>query len=191
MSSAKSQHLESHSIAQFEHTQQRDDDEDEVFTDSRSQPSSPSRPSSPASTPDKKRSPALENGSKEATAPINEPSGRTLGERQSGAELQAPALQANGSKQTEDAMATADPGDEEVLVKDLDTGRAVTVQKVPTALMHRPVHPLGCIIHHMNGLSLCQLRQHFSKHSLPHGHEVLTPYVLLLPTTLPTAKCMS
>ena len=49
---------------------------------------------------------------------------------QSGVEQQAPALHSNGSKQTGTALVTADPGDEQVLVKDLDTGRAVTVQKV-------------------------------------------------------------
>lgn len=141
MSNTKRQDVESHRVTQPQSPQQSADDE-EVFSDSRSQPSSPSQPSTLASPPGQHSSATSENGRKYTAVSNGHSSSRNLGESQAGAELEAPGLQTIESKQTEGTN-MADPGDEHVVVKDLDTGRAVTVQKVLdclTALPNCPTH---------------------------------------------------
>ncbi len=129
MSNAKTGELESHRIAQPQSLQHRDDDE-EIFSDTRSQQSSPSQPSSPASTPGKERSSPPENGAKEAASSTEEPSSRVLADRRSGEESQASGFESSERKHKGGAPIAVDPGEEQVVVKDLDTGRSVTVQKV-------------------------------------------------------------
>jgi hypothetical protein len=127
MSTKARQDVESHKIIQSQSPQQDADDE-EVFSDSKSQPSSPIQPSSPASPPGQQSSVAPVNGKRETAVSNGNSSRKDVEDSQGGAKLQATVLQTEESKQTEGIL--ADPGEEHVVVKDLDTGRAVTVQKV-------------------------------------------------------------
>ena len=141
MSDTRRQDIERHRVTQPQSPQQSADDED-VFSDSRSQPSSPSQPSTPASPPGQHSSVISDNGRKDTAVSNGHSSSKNLGESQGGAELQASGLQTIERKQTE-GTDMADPGDVHVVVKDLDTGRAVTVQKVLdclTALPNCPTH---------------------------------------------------
>lgn len=129
MSDARKKDVESHRISHPQSPQQNDDEE-EIFSDTKSQPSSPSQPASPASTPSKSARSSPANGAKVAPNADGDPASRILADKQSEADFQAMNLQPNNDSQEESSRAPQDPGDEQVVVKDLDTGRAVTVQKV-------------------------------------------------------------
>ena len=125
MSNAKKHDVESHKIAETYSPRDNEDDE-EVFSDSRSQPPSPNQSPSPR-LPNDRSAPAVPaNGTNGAVHSNGGPASR-----QSASEAGSEAVSLE-SREAERNAVELDPGEEEVVVKDLDTGRAVTVQRVRT-----------------------------------------------------------
>ena len=123
MSSAKQHDVESHKIADTQSPRDNEDDE-EVFSDSRSQPPSPNQSPSPP-LPSGKSAPA--NPESTTNGAVHSNGGPASKDSASEAGGEAVSLE---SKETQRRTGELDPGEEEVVVKDLDTGRAVTVQRV-------------------------------------------------------------